>query len=238
MPAKLIDERSHFEYDVEDGETAIGRMPENAISIAGNAVSRYHAKIRKDGERWLIEDLGSRHGTFVNGKKIEAPTELKDGDKVVLAITRILPSGEYCFTFKTEAAAKGTLATKLRSTIRAVVERKKIETGRAVFERVGELLVVRLTGIFTKPEVDTLKDGLIREMKERPPTTVIDVGGVNSMNSYGLAVLVEVAMKLREGGKELRAFGAQGSIKKLLLMPGEDNPIKLFESQEQAIRGG
>jgi anti-anti-sigma factor len=238
MPAKLIDERSHIEYDVEDGETSIGRMPENAISIAGNAVSRYHAKIRKDGEKWLIEDLGSRHGTFVNGKKIEAPAELKDGDKVVLAITRILPNGEYGFTFKVAAAAMGALANKLRGTIRAVVERKKIESGRAVFERVGDALVVRLTGVFTKPEVDALREGLAREMSPRPPTTLIDAGGLSSMNSYGLAVLVEVAVKLREGGKDLRVFGAQGSIKKLLLMPGEGNPIKIFDSQDQAIRGG
>jgi anti-anti-sigma factor len=238
VPAKLVDEHSHFEYEVPDGVIAIGRMPENDISLAGNAVSRYHAKLRKEGEKWWLEDLGSRNGTFVNGKKIEAPTELKDGDKVVLGITRTLPNGEYSFTFRTGAAGQAAAADKAKTTIRAVVERRKVEAGRMVFERGADVLVVRLAGVFTKPEVDAFRAGLVREIGERPLTTVLDLSGVTSINSYGLAVLVEMAAGLREKGKTLRTFGAQGSVKKLLLMPGEGNPIVLCASQEEALRGG
>jgi len=45
-------------------------------------VSQVHARVfERDGRTW-VEDLGSRNGTFVNGKRIDAPTRLRRGDQV------------------------------------------------------------------------------------------------------------------------------------------------------------
>src|SRR5581483_2105374 len=60
----------------------IGRGPENDLILRDNRASRAHASIvRRDGA-FLIEDLGSLHGTWVNGKRIEKPTALHSGDSV------------------------------------------------------------------------------------------------------------------------------------------------------------
>lgn len=48
----------------------IGRKPGNNIQIDNLAVSGFHAKIFKEGDRFIIEDLGSLNGTFVNGSKV------------------------------------------------------------------------------------------------------------------------------------------------------------------------
>ena len=50
-------------------------------------VSRRHARIMRQGDRWLIEDLNSLNGTFVNGKSVRAgrPVELKEGDLIRLS---------------------------------------------------------------------------------------------------------------------------------------------------------
>lgn len=45
-------------------------------------VSARHATITLDDTRWLITDLQSRNGTYVNGRKIDAPTQLADGDQI------------------------------------------------------------------------------------------------------------------------------------------------------------
>jgi pSer/pThr/pTyr-binding forkhead associated (FHA) protein len=59
------------------------------INLADPEVSRRHAAIRADdaGAAPAIEDLGSRNGTWVNDRRIDAPTPLRDGDLVRLGNT-------------------------------------------------------------------------------------------------------------------------------------------------------
>ena len=52
-------------------------------------VSRQHAKIRFSKDKWIVEDLGSNNGTFVNGEKISHKS-LKDGDEIRIANTVIV----------------------------------------------------------------------------------------------------------------------------------------------------
>jgi pSer/pThr/pTyr-binding forkhead associated (FHA) protein len=48
----------------------IGRVGKNDIKIENLAVSRQHAKIVRDGDRYIIEDLNSLNGTFINEKRV------------------------------------------------------------------------------------------------------------------------------------------------------------------------
>ena len=49
-------------------------------------VSRYHARIEKDGDNYIIRDLGSKNGTSVNGEPVrDQPYRLRDGDAIELA---------------------------------------------------------------------------------------------------------------------------------------------------------
>jgi ABC-type transporter Mla MlaB component len=237
MPAKFVDARANREYPIGEGATTIGRHTDNDVCLPGRAVSRFHVRIRREEETWVLEDLGSTYGTFVNGAKVEGKLALHDGDQVRLAVTRHFPDGEINLVFR-EGTAPGGPVARLKHAVRAVVARQKIEEGRMVFERGEGLLVVRLSGVFRKPEVDALIDSLRKELAARPLTVALDLAGVSHLNSYGLATLVELALRQREQGKTLRAFAAAGTVRKLLLMPGEENPIQLCANQEEALRGG
>jgi FHA domain/zinc-ribbon domain len=68
----------------------VGRSPECDIFLDDVTVSRKHAELSHEGERWTIRDLGSLNGTFVNRKRIEA-TDLEDDDEVQI--------GKYRLTF-------------------------------------------------------------------------------------------------------------------------------------------
>jgi len=61
--------------------STIGRTSENDIAVNARAVSRRHARIDMTGEGYVIKDLGSGNGTFVNDERIEEHL-LKDGDQV------------------------------------------------------------------------------------------------------------------------------------------------------------
>ena len=65
--------------------TTIGRWDDNDIPIPDRWVSRYHAEIRRQGSHYVIHDLGSKNGLFVNGKRVTEPLTLEDGDQVQIA---------------------------------------------------------------------------------------------------------------------------------------------------------
>ncbi len=70
-------------YDLADieGAVSIGREAGNAIRLEDNEVSRRHAEVRRVGELFVVGDLKSSNGTFVNDRKIER-AELASGDRI------------------------------------------------------------------------------------------------------------------------------------------------------------
>lgn len=71
-------------HDLGADDVLIGRHPECGVQLESNAVSRRHARVFVEGGGYAIEDLGSGNGTFVNGQKIEGPTQLKPQDRIKL----------------------------------------------------------------------------------------------------------------------------------------------------------
>ncbi|MEM9953214.1 MAG: FHA domain-containing protein [Chloroflexota bacterium] len=77
--------QSTKEYILNEGATAtIGRASSNDIQIPEQHVSRQHAVIRYRDGFFMINDLASSNGTFVNDKQIIAPAPLLAGDKIRL----------------------------------------------------------------------------------------------------------------------------------------------------------
>jgi FHA domain-containing protein len=70
------------EIDLAPGVTTIGRSASCQITIDDPLVSREHARIRVDGAKVTLEDLGSRNGVALNGKPTRDLVELADGDRV------------------------------------------------------------------------------------------------------------------------------------------------------------
>lgn len=58
----------------------IGRHPKCHVVLRHAAVSRHHARLRRADNGWVIEDLASQNGTWLNGKPITDPTRIADGD--------------------------------------------------------------------------------------------------------------------------------------------------------------
>ena len=79
------------EYALDAGVCTLGRSPICRIIAQRNVVSRLHARIVRDGMRYVLSDAGSANGTFVNGGKIAGPHILKDRDQIGLgAATELL----------------------------------------------------------------------------------------------------------------------------------------------------
>jgi Nif-specific regulatory protein len=68
----------------------LGRADDALVVIASTRVSRYHVRILVSGIQATLEDLGSKNGTFVGGRRIETPTELTEGDEIQVGQVRFL----------------------------------------------------------------------------------------------------------------------------------------------------
>ena len=62
--------------------TTIGRTPANAIALADGSVSSNHARVIRTADGFVLEDVGSRNGTYVNSEKVAGRRALADGDIV------------------------------------------------------------------------------------------------------------------------------------------------------------
>ena len=67
---------------LHDGKHVVGRGADCDLQVASAAVSRRHATLFVRGTRAVIQDLESRNGTFVRGRRIKRAAELHDGDRV------------------------------------------------------------------------------------------------------------------------------------------------------------
>jgi hypothetical protein len=73
--------------------TTIGRAPENEIVVPIKEVSRRHAQILVIDDGYVLTDLGSPNGTFINGTRVMGNQRLRDGDKVTVGGKEFLFTG-------------------------------------------------------------------------------------------------------------------------------------------------
>jgi pSer/pThr/pTyr-binding forkhead associated (FHA) protein len=100
--------------DIPDGNISMGRELENDIVINDPKISRNHARIFQSDGMNFIEDMGSRAGTILNGRRIDGLSriKIKPGDELLLGETRICiergKNSEETVFFQDAAPSEGT----------------------------------------------------------------------------------------------------------------------------------
>ena len=78
----LLGRKTMQVYDLDQPAIRIGREEDMDILIDNPSVSRRQAEIRREGEGWVVEDLGSSNGTFLHGQKIDGAQAVVTGDEI------------------------------------------------------------------------------------------------------------------------------------------------------------
>ena len=75
--------RAGREMILSKPDTTVGRAESCDIGLFGdNAVERTHARILREGDRYLLVDADTPAGTYLNGRRIDGPTPLRSGDEI------------------------------------------------------------------------------------------------------------------------------------------------------------
>lgn len=84
---------ARFELGDHDGAVTIGRESGNFVKLDDHEVSRRHAEIRRVGKTFIVGDLKSSNGTFLNDSRVER-AELTGGDRIRIGRTVLAYSGD------------------------------------------------------------------------------------------------------------------------------------------------
>ncbi len=73
-----------FEHLCEGDALVVGRSSKADLVLSDRFLSRQHARFYREGEGWMVEDLGSRNTTLLNGRPLAVPARVSAGDLVKL----------------------------------------------------------------------------------------------------------------------------------------------------------
>ncbi|MFV0338950.1 MAG: FHA domain-containing protein, partial [Chthoniobacterales bacterium] len=78
----LLSPDSPFTLELTEDKVSVGRLADNELHIPHDSVSSRHAELIARDDSYLLKDLDSTNGTFVNGDQIKGEQLLKEGDSV------------------------------------------------------------------------------------------------------------------------------------------------------------
>ena len=78
-----------FTHQVAGDSLVFGRSSKADLVVPDRYMSRLQARLYREGERWLIEDLGGRNPTLLNGKLLAQPERIGPGDLISVSDTRV-----------------------------------------------------------------------------------------------------------------------------------------------------
>ena len=76
-------------FALDQPVTTVGRHPESTVFLDDVTVSRHHAEVRQDGDSFVVADVGSLNGTYVNGNRTEEH-QLAEGDQLQVGKYRLV----------------------------------------------------------------------------------------------------------------------------------------------------
>lgn len=120
-------EGAPFDFAFKADSVVVGRAPDVGLCITDPFLSRRHSRFFRVGSTLLVEDLGSRNGTLVNGQAIATPTTVQPGDVVQISQSAITVHAEVSIASEPEEVAGDPLDATIFRRASEVLDRQRSE---------------------------------------------------------------------------------------------------------------
>jgi pSer/pThr/pTyr-binding forkhead associated (FHA) protein len=211
------------EYVLQEGTTAtIGRSSSNDIHIPEQHVSRQHTVVNYRDGIFMVSDLGSANGTFVNDMKVEEPYPLMVGDEIRLFVPTLKflaatnqdaedaeDTGRF-IAFKTGEKATLTVTNGPQEGHTYALLLDDLQVGRATLNATWEIVLQDPT--VSRPHA--------RLIKEDNQWTLHDLGSANGTAVNSTPVTSDTPRKLKAG--DTIAFGATMTLFRIGYEPSDE----------------
>ncbi|MFV1966352.1 MAG: SpoIIE family protein phosphatase [Pirellulaceae bacterium] len=120
-------------YDLTADEYILGRHPDCTIVIDVGAVSRRHCRIYHEASQYLVEDLRSRNGTFLNDGLVENPHSLRHGDRIRICdvVFSYLEQGEDAIANIEDSSFRAVLVDDQEANTSTIMSKLDVVTGHS-----------------------------------------------------------------------------------------------------------
>jgi adenylate cyclase len=130
-------------FEIQKDMISIGRMEGNDLILFDPTISRRHCELEKKGDTFVLKDLNSRNGLFVNGEKITTK-ELKDGDEIKVGSFplkfRMSEQSDVLISDSQVSMAEGTIVRSLdeiQAMLKGEIKESKIQEAKTIeFDRI------------------------------------------------------------------------------------------------------
>ena len=190
-------------FPLEKPVTSIGRSSMNDLPISDKMLSRQHARIVKDDDGGLVvEDLGSRNGTFLNGDRLATPQPLKAGDRITLGGVTLKLESESTTRVRIEAGGADALDNTILKASAELLRAQHQETDpRLPAEQLSKLIEsLRVVNELTIELLrDVSVDELMKFLMDKVFETLMPDRGVVLLRSRVTNELIPAVVRVAEG---------------------------------------
>jgi sigma-B regulation protein RsbU (phosphoserine phosphatase) len=117
-----------FEHVCDADSLVVGRSSKADLVLSDRFLSRQHARFYRENDGWMVEDLGSRNTTLLNGRPVSSPLRVSPGDLVKLSETVITVEGFDSSSKRPvrdeKSSSSDTIVLRSASELLAAVERE------------------------------------------------------------------------------------------------------------------
>ncbi len=229
-----------------DGRCVIGRGEDTDLTLSGKEISRHHAAVLYRDERYVIEDLNSTNGTFVNGKKADC-TVLGHGDEITIGDHTIVFDDGTSSLFnidETEVARSGGETAIISDKFAKLGRKIGSDSLRNEFSEIESFVrksrkrlatlahADKLTGLYNRQYFDEVALDQVEKMRSlhRPLSILfIDIDHFKKINDehghvFGDEVLRAVAWLIQKACRKTDIVARYGGEEIVVLLPNTADP--------------
>lgn len=102
----IVSDMGHIYYELGDSGCVLGRAPDNDVVLKGNLISRRHACVESSGDQWVLRDLNSHNGTYLNGERVTTERSLTNWDAARMGRTLVFFVDPQTFASESSSSAQ------------------------------------------------------------------------------------------------------------------------------------